>query len=198
MTVIRLLSSRILLARPPFGHRPGRVSVRNAKSGQSLVEVALIVPLFTLLFCYAIDIGYFYMVAASLVSSARNSVLYSIQGFTSVGGAGLPDGGPISTSNSVAALALGDLTSFANASVNVSVYVCSLAVVTPTHASGCASYNSAPAPATTHTDPESPMFSMNRVDVYYTINPPIQLGGIIPKGIVPTSFHRYVEMRALN
>lgn len=162
------------------------------------MEVALIAPLFTLLFCYAIDIGYFYLVAASIASSAHNSVLYSIQGFNSVSGASLPDGGPISTSTSVAALALGDLTSFANASVNVSVYVCSLAIVTPTHTSRCQSYNSAPVPAITHIDPESPMFSMNRVDVYYTIDPPIQLGGIIPKSLVPSTFHRYAEMRALN
>jgi Flp pilus assembly protein TadG len=178
--------------------RAARTSSCSAHSGQSLVEVALIVPLFTLLLCYAIDIGYFYLVAASIVSSARNSVLYSIQGFTSVGSAGLPDGGPISSSTSVAALALGDLTTFANSSVNVSVYVCSLAVVTSTHTSRCQSYNSAPVPSSTDTDPENPMFTVNRVDVYYTIAPPIKLGGIIPNGLVPTSFHRYAEMRALN
>lgn len=163
-----------------------------------MVEVALIVPLFTLLLCYAIDIGYFYLVAASIVSSARNAGLYSVQGFNSVAGGSLPDGGPASTTASIAALALGDMTSFANASTSVSVYACSLSIVSPTHTSRCQSYNSAPAPTSTDTDPESPMFSMNRVDVYYTIDPPIKLGGLIPKSFVPTSFHRYVEMRALN
>ena len=147
---------------------------------QSIVEVALFVPVFTLLVCYSVDFGYFYLVAASLSSSARNATEYSVQGFSSVSGTKPPVGGPTGTATSVAALALADMSSFANASTAVSVYVCN-----PT----CVSYNSAPA-ATPHTDPESTLFTLNRVDVYYTISPPIPLGGLIPAAIVPSVFHR--------
>jgi len=171
---------------------------RTGQSGQSLVEVALLVPLFTLLLCYAIDIGYFYMVAASLASSARNAGLYSIQGFTGVAGGSLPAGGPGSTPKTVAALALGDLSTFANSSVSVSVYVCSLSIVSASHTARCQGYNSAPTPTSVDIDPESPMFTTNRVDVYYDIAPPIQLGGLIPKNFVPSKFHRFIELRALN
>lgn len=160
--------------------------------------MALFIPVITLLLCYAIDIGYFYIVAASLTSSARNSGLYSIQGFNGVAGSSLPSGGPTTSPATVAALAMGDLSTFASSSTSVEVYVCSFAVVTPSHPSSCSSYNSAPAPPKVDTDPESPMFFTNRVDVYYTISPPIQLGGLIPAGFVPSQFHRAVEMRALN
>ena len=168
------------------------------QSGQSLVEVALFVPLFTLMLCYAVDIGYFYMVAASLVSSAHNAGLYSIQGYSGVAGKTLPPPGPASTAASVAALAMGDMSSFANSSVQASVYVCSDSVVTSNHPSRCASYNSAPVPSSMDADPESTIFQINRVDVYYTISPPIELGGLLPTGFVPTQFHRFIEMRTLN
>ncbi len=198
MTVIPLLNSRILLARRPFGQRPGRASSRNAQSGQSLVEVALIVPLFTLLFCYAIDIGYFYMVAASLSSSARNAGLYSIQGYSGMASSSLPAAGPTTTTATVAELAVGDLSSFVNASVNASVYVCSGSLVTRSHPSRCDSFNSAPVPSQVDTDPESSLFRLNRVDVYYNIEPPIKLGGLIPAGAVPSTFHRFIELRSLD
>ncbi|GAC1445510.1 MAG: hypothetical protein NVSMB52_06820 [Chloroflexota bacterium] len=150
-------------------------------------------PVFTLLVCYSIDFGYFYLVAASLSSSARNAVEYSVQGFSATAGGKLPAAGPISTSTSVAALAVGDMSSFVNASV--AVYVCTNSL---TGSPPCASYNSAPTPTGKHTDPESALFQINRVDVYYTITPPITLGGLIPANIVPSTFHRAVEMRALN
>ena len=147
----------------------------HAQSGQSMVEVALLVPVFTLMLCYAVDVGYFYMVAASLVTSARNAGIYSIQGYSGVAQSTLPVAGPISTTGSVASLAVGDLASYINSSVNAAVYVCSDSLVTPSHLSRCQSYNSAPTPPGIHSDPESAMFSINRVDVYYTISPPIPL-----------------------
>lgn len=168
------------------------------QSGQSLVEVAVIVPLFTLMLCYAVDIGYFYMVAATLASSARNAGIYSIQGYTGVSQSTLPAAGPINTTASVAALAVGDLSSFVNASVNASVYVCSDSLIQPGHPARCQSYNAAPTPAQVDADPESSLFVTNRVDVYYTISPPIKLGGLLPTGLVPNTFHRFIELRSLN
>lgn len=49
--------------------------------GSSLVETALVMPVLVLMLCFAIDAGYFFIVAANLASSARNAVLYSGQGF---------------------------------------------------------------------------------------------------------------------
>jgi len=51
--------------------------------GSSLIETALVMPVLVLMLCFAIDIGYFFIVAANLVSSSRNAVLYSGQGFVS-------------------------------------------------------------------------------------------------------------------
>jgi hypothetical protein len=45
------------------------------------------------------------------------------------------------------------------------------------------------------TDPESPNFQLNRVDVVYTVTPPVP----IPVSILPTlTFHRMVEMRRMQ
>ena len=169
-----------------------------AQSGQSLVEVALLVSIFTLMLCYAVDIGYFYMVAASLATSARNAGIYSIQGYSGVAQSTLPPAGPITTTGTVASLAVADLASFVNSSVTAAVYVCSDSLVTPSHPSRCQSYNSAPTPSAIDSDPESAIFTINRVDVYYTIAPPIPLGRLLPQNFVPTQFHRFIELRSLN
>ena len=50
-----------------------------------MIETALVMPVLVLMLCFAIDIGYFFIVAANLVSSSRNAVLYSGQGFVSPG-----------------------------------------------------------------------------------------------------------------
>ena len=169
------------------------------QQAQSLIEVALFVPVFALLVCYAVDLGYFYLVAASLSSSARNAVEYSVQGNAATAGAKLPAGGPVSATTSVAALAVADLTSFLNASTSTSVYVCSNSIVTSSHPSRCASYGATTLSYTADSDPESAMFQLNRVDVVYTISPPIPLAFAgTSLNIIPASFHRMVEMRAIN
>jgi hypothetical protein len=111
----------------------------------------------------------------------------------------LPAAGPITTATSVAALAVGDLSSFLNASVSTSVYVCSNSIVTSSHPTRCASYGPTTLSYTADADPESAMFQLNRVDVVYTISPPIPLGfSGTSLSMIPTSFHRTVEMRAIN
>jgi len=163
-----------------------------------MIEVAIFVPLFTLLVCYAVDLGYFYMVAAALSSSARNAAEYSIQGNASSAASKLPAAGPISTTKSVAALAVGDLASFFNSPVATSVYVCSNSLVTSSHLSRCQSYGPTTLSYAADADPESTM-QLNRVDVVYTISPPIPLGFAgASLNIIPTTFRRSVEMRAIN
>ena len=41
------------------------------------------IPIFTVLVCYAVDFGFFFLVATSLNSAARNAMEYSIQGTSS-------------------------------------------------------------------------------------------------------------------
>ena len=85
------------------------------------------VPVLVLVPCFAIDIGYFFIVAANLVSASRNAVLYSGQGFVSPGQLSLPSAGSGSLSDTagVAGLAGGDLTGLANMATKTNVQVCS-------------------------------------------------------------------------
>jgi Flp pilus assembly protein TadG len=164
-----------------------------AEEGQSLIEVALMIPIFTILVCYAVDFGFFFLVAASLNSAARNAMEYSIQGTSSPAQAAEP-GAAIVANLAIASLGL------AGASTStVTVQVCSSAVGvnTSNNTTQCTTPSSG-AGAVTGTpdiDPESPRFQLNRVDVVYTVTPPLPL----PVSILPTrTFHRMVEMRAMQ
>jgi Flp pilus assembly protein TadG len=164
-----------------------------AEDGQSLIEVALMIPIFTILICYAVDFGFLFLVATSLNSAARNAMEYSIQGTSSPAQAAEP-GAAV-----VANLAIASLGIAGASTSTVSVQVCSSAVgvntsnnttqcTTPSNGAGAVT-------GTPDIDPESPRFQLNRVDVVYTVTPPLP----IPVGILPTlTFHRMVEMRAMQ
>lgn len=162
------------------------------QDAQSLLELALVLPIFVALACYAVDFGYFFLVAASLSSSARTSIEYSVQGFPSVAQSPLP------ATSSVAALLLEDLSSLVNSATVTSVELCS----TANGASGAVTCTSSGASTLSYvpdTDPESPLFHLQRVDVVYAISPPIPLtfpGGVL--NLIPTQFHRMVEMRSVG
>jgi Flp pilus assembly protein TadG len=165
----------------------------RGQDGQSLIEIALMIPIFTILVCYAVDFGFFFMVATSLNSAARNAAEYSIQGTSSPAQAAEP------SATVVANLALAGIGLSGASTSTVSVRVCSNAVgvnasnnttqcATPTTGAGAVS-------DTPDIDPESPKFQLNRVDVVYTVTPPVP----IPVSIFPTrTFHRMVEMRAMQ
>lgn len=162
------------------------------QDAQSLLELALVLPVFVALACYAVDFGYFFLVAASLSSSVRTSIEYSVQGFPSVAQSSLP------VTSSVAALLLEDLSSLANSATVTSVELCSTANNT-NGAVTCASSGASTLSYAPDTDPESPLFHLQRVDVVYAISPPIPLtfsGGVL--NLVPTQFHRMVEMRSIG
>ncbi len=164
-----------------------------SEDGQSLIEVALMIPIFTILICYAVDFGFFFLVATSLNSAARNAMEYSIQGTSSPAQAAEP-GAAV-----VANLAIASMGIAGASTSTVSVQVCSSAVgvntsnnttqcTTPSNGAGAVT-------GTPDIDPESPRFQLNRVDVVYTVTPPLP----IPVGILPTlTFHRMVEMRAMQ
>jgi hypothetical protein len=170
-------------------------------SGQSLIEVALFLPLLVLGAAYAVDFGYFFIASANLTSSTRNAVEYSIQGYQSPGQTALPVAGPSSATASVAALALADLAGLANSSTQATVQVCSKSVGTSGNVTNCSSFGPALSNSATtapQTDPEAPTFLLNRVDVTYTVEPPIPLS-FFTVSLLPTmAFHRFVSMRVMD
>jgi Flp pilus assembly protein TadG len=163
------------------------------EEGQSLIEIALMIPIFTILVCYAVDFGFFFLVATSLNSAARNAIEYSIQCTSSPAQAAEP--GATAVSN----LAIASIGISGASTSNVSIQVCSSAVgvntsnnttqcTTPSSGAGAVS-------TTPDVDPESPTFQLNRVDVLYTVTPPVPM----PVSIFPLrTFHRMVEMRAMQ
>jgi Flp pilus assembly protein TadG len=167
--------------------------------GSSLVEAAVIAPLMVLLVCYAINFGYYFIAAINLTAAARIAAEYSIQGFSSPSAGSLPAAGTTTTTGSVAALALADLGNLLKSSTTTSVEVCSQSANTAgTTAVQCQSYGASTLSYTADTDPESSMFQCNRVDIVYTINPPIPLKIFKITWTPPATFHRSVEMRAIN
>lgn len=151
------------------------------------------IPIFTILVCYAVDFGFFFLVATSLNSAARNAIEYSIQGTSSPAQAAEP------TATVISNLAIASIGLSGASTSNVSVQVCSRAVgVNPSNNTTQCTSPSTGAGAITGTpdiDPESPTFQLNRVDVIYTFTPPVP----IPASIFPsTTFHRTVEMRAMQ
>ncbi|WP_348269137.1 TadE/TadG family type IV pilus assembly protein [Edaphobacter paludis] len=162
----------------------GRSRFWRQDEGQSLIEVALFVPLFTLLIIYAVDFGFFFLAATTLTTAARNAASFAIQGVKSPSLAAEP------AASLVQSLAIASI-GLPNAS-SAKVQVCSNSVGTPS-ASNIAQCTSST--YTAGTDPESPIFQLNRVDIVYTVTPPIPL----PAGVFPNlTFHRYVEMRAIQ
>jgi hypothetical protein len=174
---------------------------RGASCGQSLLEVAAFLPLLVLCAAYAVDFGYFFIVSANLTSSTRSAAEYSIQGYESPGQTTLPSAGPSSSTSSVAALALGDLAGLANSATQTSVQVCSKSIGVTGNVTNCSSYGPTVSTSTStaaQTDPEAPTFLLNRVDVTYTVQPPIPLN-FFNVSLLPTlSFHRYVSMRVMD
>ena len=183
------------------GRTRAAIHALATECGQSLVEVAIFLPVIFLCAAYAIDFGYFFIVSANLTSSARSAVEYSIQGYSTPGQASLPSAGPATTTASVSALALGDMSGVANSGIQTSVQVCSKSVGTTGHVTNCSQYGPSVSTNSTtavQTDPEAPTFLLNRVDVTYTVEPPIPLN-FFSISLLPTlSFHRYASMRVMD
>jgi Flp pilus assembly protein TadG len=190
---------KFTLGRPKGSMSLALCRFRATSSGQSLIEVAVLLPLLLLFAAYAVDFGYFFIVSANLASSTRNAAEYSIQGYQTPGQATLPAAGPSATTTSVSALALADLAGLANSATTVQV--CSKSIGTTGNATNCLSYTGPSVSSTStalQTDPEAPTFLLNRVDVTYTVQPPIPLS-FFHVSLLPTlSFHRYVSMRVMD
>ena len=170
----------------------------KGSSGQSLLEVAVMIPLLLALVGYGVDFGYFFVAAATITSAARNSAQYSVMGYSSPDQGPLPAAGPSSTATSVAEESYGDLTSLINSSTTATVEVCSKAVGTSGNLAKCSSYGPTATTYTPNQDPEAPRFYLQRVDITYTVQPPIPMS-FFKVSLLPTMvFHRQVSMRALD
>ncbi|HLI62547.1 MAG TPA: TadE/TadG family type IV pilus assembly protein [Terriglobales bacterium] len=173
--------------------------------GSSLIETAMVMPVLVLMLCFAIDIGYFFIVAANLVSSSRNAVLYSGQGFAAPAGGQLPSpgtSGSLSDTAGVAGLAGGDLAGLANMSTKTTVEVCSKAIgVTQTsngYITNCSTFPSGTLSFTPDQDPESNNGMLaQRVDVVYTVSPPIPID-FFTFTLPSLTVHWAAEMRAVD
>ncbi len=187
---------------------------RSSSSGQSLVEAALLVPVLLALAFNAINFGYFFLVALNVAAAPRSGVEYAIQGFASPSAVSAPAAGPASASQSVGYLTYQDMTGALYSPSTAIVRVCSqsIGLNSPggnSQTSQCATYGGSATLTGPDPDPESPNFVLNRVDVAYSFSPliPGEIFNIVvlaspacasSGGSVSCTFHRDVEMRAMN
>ena len=175
-----------------------REGLAKSTSGQSLLEVAVLIPVLLALVAYAVDFGYFFIAAAGITSAAHNAAQYSVLGYQAPDQGPLPVAGPASSGTSVAEQALGDLTSFVNSSTTATIEVCSKSIGTTGNLAKCSSYGPIVTSYTPSADPEAPRFVLHRVDITYTVQPPIPMS-FFKVSLLPTmQFHRQVSMRALD
>ena len=144
------------------------------------------------------DFGYFFAVSASLTSAAHSAAQYSAQGSQSATQTALPAAGPLATSTSVASLALNTLSGFLTYSTTTTVQVCSKSIGTTGNLTQCSAFGPTGTAYTPATDPEAPTFYLQRVDVTYTVQPPIPMSFFKFPLVSSMQFHRQVSMRALD
>ena len=169
-----------------------------SNSGQSLIELAVALPVMVLLLAFAVDYGYFFIAEAAITSASRDAVEYASAGYQSPGQVTLPPGGPVTAANSVSAEATAGLATLASSSTTTSVQVCSKVNGVSNNVAACTSYGPAAPSYTPGTDPEAPHFVMQRVDITYTVQPPIPLSFFKMSLLPNLRFHRQVSMRALD
>lgn len=172
---------------------PAARALVRGQQAQSLIEVAIFLPIFITLICYAVDFGYLFLVAASLDSAARNGVEYSVQGAASPAQASVPSAAAVST---LATLSIG-LPGATASTVSVRVCSSSVGINSANNTTQCSTPQTGAGSlsGTPDIDPESPTFLLNRVDVVYTVTPPIPL----PAPVLPSlTFRRAAEMRSVQ
>jgi len=142
-----------------------------------MLETLMIFPMLLLIVFNAINFGYFFLVCVNLAAAPRSGVEYSILGAATPGILQLPSAGPSTTNTSISYLAYQDMTGALYQPSNATVQVCTDTLGFANHSLGlsnqttnCASYGSGQS-WTPASDPESPSFVLNRVDVQYTFTP---------------------------
>jgi Flp pilus assembly protein TadG len=176
--------------------------------GQSLVETALLLPLLLILTFNAVNCGYFFFVMLNLTAAPRQGVEYSIQGGQTTENSELPQPGPPSNPYDAATVSgmvyeaiNGAITSTTVTPVQVCTTTAGLVDKGGANQAAMCVQNGSYAGAlssTTDIDPEAPYLVLHRVDVQYTVTPLIPGRAsiiLLPNNL---TFHRYVQMRALQ
>ncbi len=174
-----------------------RLNLHHSRSGQSLLETALLLPILLTIVFNALNLGYYFFVSLNLATAPRMGAEYSIQGPASYQQSDLPP------ASSVSSLVYDSITGAIPSTANTPVMVCSLSLGLNTTGTGtssqvpnCATYGGAGSFATPDPDPEAPYLVLNRVEIQYTVAPLIS-GAIFNIVSPPSStFRRVVEMRA--
>jgi len=163
--------------------------------GQALLETAVSLPLLLGVAFNIINFGYFWFLILVLSAAPRVGVEYASQGWLTLQKSSAP------ATSSVKDLIYDNVTNaiVGATSSTVAVQVCSVAkgVDSSTGVTLCDQFGptySFPGPAA---DPESPAWTLNRVDVEYTVTPIIP--GTAFNVVLPANlhFHRQVSMRSL-
>jgi Flp pilus assembly protein TadG len=179
--------------------RSTRSNLLHNRSGQSLIETALLLPIMLTIVCNAVNIGYFFFVALNLATAPRQGVEYSIQGPAGFQQFELP------SASSVSSLVYGDITGAIPSTVNTPTQVCSVSLGlnpngrgTSNQVPNCADYGNAGSVSGPDPDPEAPYLVLNRVEIQYTVTPLIP--GTVFNVVLPPSltFQRMVEMRVME
>jgi len=162
----------------------------------------------------AVNFGYYFLIAINVAAAPRSGVAYSIQGNASPSATALPAAGPSSTTTTISYLTYQDMTGAIYSPSSTPVQVCSAILGVnnagnSTQTAKCTSYGNAYSFPTPASDPESPSFVLNEVDVAYTFSPLIT-GAMFniftlasptctsSGGTVSCTFHRKVVMRSMN
>ncbi len=170
-------------------------SQKRDNEGQSLLETAVAMPLLLGIAFNIINLGYFWFTILTMSAAPRVGVQYSAQGGMSAGTMVAPG------ASAVSALVYDNMTKAIKGSTssNTSVRVCSgaVGVDAPTGISLCSSFGPGFNFPANSTDPEAPVFILNRVDVGYTVTPLIPgsaFNVVLPSNL---NFQRHVSMRSL-
>jgi Flp pilus assembly protein TadG len=172
-----------------------RLLLHREREGQGLIEAALVLPFLLFIALNAINLGYFFFVYLNLATAPRQGAQYSILGsVTTVN--------QLPGADAVHQLVNDDIGGAISAASGTPTRVCTLALGTSsphdsTQVPLCQTYNAGSDPFTpVLADPEAPALVLNRVDIAYTVTPPIP--GRVFNLVMPSSltFHRLVYMRA--
>jgi len=169
----------------------------RGEEGQSLLETAFSVPLLMGIAFNLINLGYFWFMLIALSASSRQGVQFATQG--GAAGTGVSAPGTTAVSNMV----YDNLTKgvYGVTTSNAAVRVCTSALgVVGTGSSqvtSCNTYGPSFAFSAITSDPEAPLFVLDRVDVEYTVTPIIP--GSAFNVILPSDlkFARHISMRSL-
>jgi Flp pilus assembly protein TadG len=165
--------------------------------GQSLLETAVAMPLLLSIAFNIINLSYCWFMVLSLSAAPRQAVQFSAQGGLALTTTSAPMAAMVST------VAYDNMTNAVHGATtgNTSVRVCS-ATVGPvnskTNIAQCSSFGPGFSFPANTADPEAPVFVLNRVDVEYTVTPPIPgtvFNVVLPPQ--PMNFQRHVSMRSL-